>query len=73
MNKIIRYFVIALVVFGVLFAAAFFIKSNSTATISYETRGPIITSIEKKTVATERLSPKMVEVKPVKNFGRTLC
>ena len=65
MNKIIRYFVIALVVFGVLFAAAFFIKSNSTATISYETQGPIITSIEKKTVATGKVIPEdEVEVKP---------
>ena len=65
MNKIVRYFVIALVVFGVLFAAAFFIKSNSTATISYETQGPIITSIEKKTVATGKVIPEdEVEVKP---------
>ena len=65
MNKIVRYFVITLVVFGVLFAAAFFIKSNSTATISYETQGPIITSIEKKTVATGKAIPEdEVEVKP---------
>ena len=65
MNKIVRYFVITLVVFGVLFAAAFFIKSNSTATISYETQGPIITSIEKKTVATGKVIPEdEVEVKP---------
>ena len=65
MNKIVRYFVIALVVFGVLFAAAFFIKSNSTATISYETQGAIITSIEKKTVATGKVIPEdEVEVKP---------
>ena len=36
MNKIVRYLLIALIVFGVLFAAAYFIKSNSKASITYE-------------------------------------
>lgn len=65
MNKIVRYLIIALVVFGVLFAAAYFIKSNSKATISYETKTALITSIEKKTVATGKVIPEdEVEVKP---------
>ena len=65
MNKIVRYLIIALIVFGVLFAAAYFIKSNSTATISYETETALITSIEKKTVATGKVIPEdEVEVKP---------
>ncbi|MEL0226221.1 MAG: efflux RND transporter periplasmic adaptor subunit [Flavobacteriaceae bacterium] len=65
MNKIVRYLIIALIVFGVLFAAAYFIKSNSKATISYETETALITSIEKKTVATGKVIPEdEVEVKP---------
>ena len=53
-----------LVVFGVLFAAAYFIKSNSSD-ISYETETALITSIEKKTVATEKRSRRCREVKPL--------
>ena len=65
MNKIIRYLLITLLVFGVLFAAAYFIKSNSKASISYETKSPLITSIEQKTVATGKVIPEdEVEVKP---------
>ena len=48
-----------------LFAAAYFIKSNSTASITYETQTALITSIEKKTVATGKVIPEdEVEVKP---------
>ena len=65
MNKIVRYLIIALVVFGVLFAAAYFVKSNSKSIISYETETALITSIEKKTVATGKVIPEdEVEVKP---------
>lgn len=65
MNKIVRYLLIALIVFGVLFAAAYFIKSNSKASITYETQTALITSIEKKTVATGKVIPEdEVEVKP---------
>ena len=65
MNKFVRYTLILLVLFGVLFAAAFFIKSNSKATISFETATALITSIEKKTVATGKVIPEdEVEVKP---------
>ena len=65
MNKFVRYTLISLVIFGVLFAAAFFIKSNSKATISFETKTALITSIEMKTVATGKVIPEdEVEVKP---------
>ena len=65
MNKIVRYSLIAFILFGVLFAAAYFIKSNSTASITYETQTALITSIEKKTVATGKVVPEdEVEVKP---------
>ena len=57
MNKIVRYLLIAAILFGVLFAAAFFIKSNSKATISYDTATALITSIERKTVATGKVIP----------------
>jgi len=65
MNKFVRYTLSLLVIFGVLFAAAFFIKSNSKATISFETKTALITSIEQKTVATGKVIPEdEVEVKP---------
>ena len=65
MNKFVRYTLILLVIFGVLFAAAFFIKSNSKATISFETKTALITLIEQKTVATGKVIPEdEVEVKP---------
>jgi len=65
MNKFVRYTLILLVIFGVLFAAAFFIKSNSKATISFETKTALITSIEQKTIATGKVIPEdEVEVKP---------
>lgn len=65
MNKFVRYTLILLIIFGVLFAAAFFIKSNSKATISFETKTALITSIEQKTVATGKVIPEdEVEVKP---------
>ena len=65
MNKIVRYSLIAFILFGVLFSSAYFIKSNSTASITYETQTALITSIEKKTVATGKVIPEdEVEVKP---------
>lgn len=65
MNKIVRYLLISLLVFGLLFAAAYFIKSNSKTSISFETQSPLITNIEQKTVATGKVIPEdEVEVKP---------
>lgn len=65
MNKIVRYLLIGIVLFSVLFAAAYFIKSNSKATLDYETKTALITNIEEKTVATGKVIPEdEVEVKP---------
>jgi len=65
MNKFVKYGLIALLVFGALWAALFFIKSNSKSAITYETQQPFISSIEKKTVATGKVIPEdEVEIKP---------
>ncbi|MGC1517079.1 MAG: efflux RND transporter periplasmic adaptor subunit [Maribacter sp.] len=65
MNKYVKYILIALVVLGALWAAVFFIKSNSKSSITYEVQSPFITNIEKKTVATGKLVPEdEVEIKP---------
>ena len=65
MNKIVKYVLIGILVLGALWAAAFFIKSNSKSAIEYETEKPFISSIEKKTVATGKLIPEEeVEIKP---------
>ena len=37
MNKIVKYILIGILVLGALWAAAFFIKSNSKEAITYET------------------------------------
>ncbi len=65
MNKIVKYSLIGLLVLGALWAAAFFIKSNSKSSITYETQKPFISSIEKKTVATGKVVPEdEIEIKP---------
>ena len=65
MKKTFKYIITAAILFGVLFAVAFFIKSNSKASIQYETQTPIITSIEAKSVATGKVIPEdEVEIKP---------
>ncbi len=65
MNKIVKYALIIVLGLGVLWAAAFFIKSNSKSVITYETKTPFTSSIEKKTVATGKVIPKdEVEIKP---------
>ena len=52
-------------VIGALWAASFFIKSNSKSPIEYETHKPFISSIEKKTVATGKVIPEdEIEIKP---------
>ena len=48
MNKIVKYILIGLLVLGALWAAAFFIKSNSKSAVSYEVQNPFIANIEKK-------------------------
>ncbi|WP_297797469.1 efflux RND transporter periplasmic adaptor subunit [uncultured Eudoraea sp.] len=65
MNKIVKYVLIAVVGLGALWAAAFFIKSNSKSAITYETKKPFISNIEKKTVATGKVIPEdEIEIKP---------
>ncbi|SHJ11974.1 HlyD family secretion protein [Arenibacter nanhaiticus] len=65
MNKILKYVGIAILVLGALWAAAFFVKSNSKSAITYETTNPFTASIEKKTVATGKVIPEdEVEIKP---------
>ena len=65
MNKYVKYVLIGALVLGALWAAAFFIKSNSKSAITYETQKPFTSNIEKKTVATGKLIPKdEVEIKP---------
>ena len=65
MNKFVKYTLIGLVVLGALWAAVFFIKSNSKSSITYETSSPFIANIEKKTVATGKLIPEdEIEIKP---------
>ena len=65
MKKIFKYIITGAILFGVLFAVAFFIKSNSKGSIQYETQNPIITSIEMKSVATGKVIPEdEVEIKP---------
>lgn len=65
MNKIVKYILIGVLVLGALWAAAFFVKSNSKSAIVYETNSPFLGSIEKKTVATGKVVPEdEVEIKP---------
>lgn len=65
MNKYVKWTLIGLLVLGVLWAASFFIKSNSQSITEYETFTPFISSIEKKTVATGKVIPEEeVEIKP---------
>tara|TARA_B100000886_G_scaffold145773_1_gene99127 strand:+ start:70 stop:1206 length:1137 start_codon:yes stop_codon:yes gene_type:complete len=63
--KILKYIGIALLISGVLFAMAYFIKTNDKSVIEYETQTAMITNIEKKTVVTGKVIPEEeVEIKP---------
>lgn len=65
MKKIVKWVGLSLLGLGVLYAAVFFIKSNSKSAITYETHKPFISNIEKKTVATGKVIPEdEVEIKP---------
>ena len=65
MNKILKYILIGVLVLGALWAAVFFVKSNSKDSISFETKQPFTSTIEKKTVATCKVIPQdEVEIKP---------
>jgi len=63
--RILKYIGIALLISGVLFAMAYFIKTNDKSVIEYETQTAMITNIEKKTVVTGKVIPEEeVEIKP---------
>ena len=65
MKKVFKYISIAAILFGVLYAAVFFIKSNSKPAVQYDTETALITSIEMKSVATGKVIPEdEVEIKP---------
>ena len=65
MNKIVKYILIGVLVIGALWAAAFFVKSNSKGAITFETQKPFTASIEMKTVATGKVIPEdEIEIKP---------
>lgn len=65
MKKVFKYISIAAILFGVLYATVFFIKSNSKSSIQYDTQTALITSIEMKSVATGKVIPEdEVEIKP---------
>ena len=56
MKKILKWVGISVLAIGAMWAAVFFIKSNSKSAITYETHEPFISSIEKKTVATGKVN-----------------
>jgi HlyD family secretion protein len=63
--KILKYLGIGFIIFGALFASAYFIKTNSKSLLEYETEKPKVTSIESKTVITGKVIPEdEVEIKP---------
>jgi len=64
-KKILKYAGLGVLGLAVLWAAAFFIKSNSKSAITYDTKKPFISNIEKKTVATGKVVPEdEIEIKP---------
>lgn len=65
MKKVLKYAGITIGSLAILWAAAFFIKSNSKSAIVYETTQAFISDIERKTVATGKVVPEdEVEIKP---------
>lgn len=65
MKKVLKWSGLTILILGILWAASFFIKTNSKSTVEYETHNPFISSIERKTVATGKVIPEdEVEIKP---------
>ncbi|MGB5189479.1 efflux RND transporter periplasmic adaptor subunit [Robiginitalea sp.] len=65
MNKFVKYGLIGILVLGALWAATYFIKTNSKSAITYETTTPFTSTIERKTVATGKVIPQEeIEIKP---------
>jgi HlyD family secretion protein len=65
MNKYLKYTLIAVLVLGALWAASYFIKTNSKTAVTFDTDTAFISSIERKTVATGKVIPQEeIEIKP---------
>ncbi|MDT0621030.1 efflux RND transporter periplasmic adaptor subunit [Croceitalea vernalis] len=65
MKKILKWVGLGVLILGALWAAVFFMKSNSKSAIEYDTHKPFTASIEKKTVATGKVIPEdEIEIKP---------
>ena len=56
--KILKYLIVTLIIFGILFATAYFIKTNSKSITEYKTEIPFISSVEQKTVVTGKVIPE---------------
>ena len=65
MNKYLKYLLIIIVVGGVLFATAYFIRTNATASTVFETETLFRTNIRETTLVTGKIIPQdEVEIKP---------
>jgi HlyD family secretion protein len=65
MNKFVKYGLIAILVLGAMWAATYFIKTNSKSAITYDTKTPFVSTIELKTVATGKVIPQEeIDIKP---------
>jgi len=63
--KILKYFAIALLVLGAVFATLYFIKTNSKSLVEFDVQSPETKTIEKKSVVTGTVIPEdEVEIKP---------
>ena len=65
MNKYLKYLLIIIVVGGVLFATAYFIRTNATPSTVFETETLFRTNIRETTLVTGKIIPQdEVEIKP---------
>tara|TARA_B100001063_G_scaffold62953_1_gene56988 strand:- start:14215 stop:15351 length:1137 start_codon:yes stop_codon:yes gene_type:complete len=63
-----RNILIILLILGFLFAIAYFVRTNSTSSIEYDTTKPFTSSIQKTSVVTGKVIPEdEVEIKPQLN------
>jgi len=63
--KILKYIGIALAIGGVLFAMAYFVKTNAKSSTVYDTETLFVTNIVEKTLVTGKIIPQdEVEIKP---------
>ena len=65
MKKILKYLIITFGIGGILFATAYFIKTNATSSTVYETETMFVTNISQTTLVTGKIIPQdEVEIKP---------